>query len=118
MNIPRKTVGSPQSQRQLKQGIFKLVAAVAAAGAIAAIASFPAISQNVEPAKPKNSLQVSQLQQNTPPIQTVQQDLSGGLLSFIILGGVLICLPIFFGELVVIGDREVGIISKKFTLNC
>lgn len=116
MNILTKTLGSLQSPRQLKQGIFKLVAAVVASGAIAAIAPVPAISQKVEPAK-SNSLQVSQLEQNTPPIQTVQQDFSGGLLPVIIVGGVVICLPIFFGGLVVIGDREVGIISKKFTFS-
>ncbi|HLO49941.1 MAG TPA: flotillin family protein [Kamptonema sp.] len=117
MNILTKILGSLQISSQLKQGIFNVVVAVAAAGAIGAIAPEVAISQKIESAKPNDSVQVSQLQQNTPPIQIVQQDLSGGLFPVIIIGGILICVPIFFGGLVVIGDREVGIISKKFTFS-
>ncbi len=48
-----------------------------------------------------------------PKIQ--QMDLSWGLIPMIIVGGAIIILPTFFGGLVVIGSREVGIVDKKFT---
>lgn len=39
------------------------------------------------------------------------------LIPIILFGGVVIFVPLFFGGLVVIGEREVGIVVKKFTLN-
>lgn len=50
-------------------------------------------------------------------IETVKQDLLGGILPIILIGGAIVCIPLFFGGLVVIGDREVGIISKKFSFS-
>lgn len=40
-----------------------------------------------------------------------------GLIPIVIVGGFVIFLPLFFGGLVVIGEREVGIVVRKFTLS-
>jgi hypothetical protein len=38
------------------------------------------------------------------------------VLPIVIVGGLVIFVPLFFGGLVVIGEREVGIVVKKFTI--
>ncbi|MEC4813740.1 MAG: flotillin family protein [Scytonema sp. PMC 1069.18] len=40
-----------------------------------------------------------------------------GILPVVIVGGVVIFIPLVFGGLVVIGEREVGIVVKKFTIS-
>ncbi len=63
------------------------------------------------------NLQVSDRNQSdTPlPVHTMQfLDLSWGLIPIILVGGVVIFVPLFFGGLVVIGEREVGVVVKKF----
>ncbi|QSJ19769.1 flotillin family protein [Nostoc sp. UHCC 0702] len=40
-----------------------------------------------------------------------------GLIPIVLIGGVVIFVPLFFGGLVVIGEREVGIVVRKFTLS-
>jgi uncharacterized membrane protein YqiK len=53
--------------------------------------------------------------QDTPVIsKVVLADLSG-LIILLIIGGTIVAIPLFFGGLVVIGEREVGIVVKKFT---
>ncbi|MBW4574650.1 MAG: flotillin family protein [Aphanothece sp. CMT-3BRIN-NPC111] len=52
----------------------------------------------------------------TLPVQTTQMSL-GGLIPIILVGGVIIFVPLFFGGLVVISEREVGIVVKKFTVS-
>jgi uncharacterized membrane protein YqiK len=50
--------------------------------------------------------------------QTMQLFGVGGLVPIVIVGGIiLIGVPLFFGGLVVIGEREVGIVVKKFALS-
>jgi hypothetical protein len=64
------------------------------------------------------NLQVSDRNQSdTPlPVHTMQfLDLSWGLIPIILVGGVVIFVPLFFGGLVVIGEREVGVVVKKFS---
>ncbi|MBK1988153.1 flotillin family protein [Sphaerospermopsis aphanizomenoides BCCUSP55] len=39
------------------------------------------------------------------------------LIPLILFGGVVIFVPLFFGGLVVIGEREVGVVVKKFTIS-
>ncbi|WP_228042484.1 MULTISPECIES: SPFH domain-containing protein [unclassified Tychonema] len=116
----------PKSQvkvRVLKQ----FAAAVSASLAISAIASLkpspvlaagdipPAVQTTQLATKPDSSLQLGQLR-TTVPVQTMQLG-PGGFIP-IAIGGMIIILvlPLFFGGLVVIGDREVGIVSKKFSL--
>ncbi|MBF2065356.1 MAG: flotillin family protein [Calothrix sp. C42_A2020_038] len=51
----------------------------------------------------------------TPNNAQLQMDM--GLIPIAIAGGLIIFVPLFFGGLVVIGEREVGIVVKKFTLS-
>ena len=117
----------PKSQvkvRVLKQ----IVAAVSASLAISATASLkpsPVLAASDIPTttqistqkatKPDSSWQLGQLHSSVP-VQTMQLG-PGGFIP-IAIGGMIIILvlPLFFGGLVVIGDREVGIVSKKFSL--
>ena len=41
----------------------------------------------------------------------------GGLIPIIVVGGIVIFVPLFLGGLVVIGEREVGIVVKKFSVS-
>ncbi len=63
-----------------------------------------------------NITPIAQLPANTPQYQTMQVFDIGGLIPLIILGGIVIIVPLVFGGLVVIGEREVGIVVKKFSL--
>jgi len=67
-------------------------------------------------------LQVSQLptsdRQQPIPIETMQLfEAPWGLISFLVFSGGVIFVILFFGGLVVIGEREVGIVVKKFTVS-
>jgi uncharacterized membrane protein YqiK len=59
---------------------------------------------------------VAQLQLSGSQYRTTQLDFEG-LIPIIVVGGLIIAVPLFFGGLVVIGEREVGIVSKKFALS-
>ncbi|WP_373537632.1 SPFH domain-containing protein [Microcoleus sp.] len=113
---------------QVKARILKqFAAAVSASLALSATTSFkpspvlaasdtpPAQTSTQLAEKPDSSLQLGQLR-TTVPVQTMQLG-PGGFIP-IAIGGMIIILvlPLFFGGLVVIGDREVGIVSKKFSL--
>jgi uncharacterized membrane protein YqiK len=114
---------------QVKVRVLKhLAAAVSASLAFSAISTLkpsPVMAADDIPltqtstqlaVKPRSNLQLSQLPQTTVAMQTMQMDLLSGIMPIILGGAVLICIPLFFGGLVVIGDREVGIVSKKFSL--
>ncbi|MHC5759441.1 SPFH domain-containing protein [Nostoc sp.] len=67
-----------------------------------------------------------QLNQTTPNIAQLQtsrtQYQAAGidpvvLVPILLVGGLVIFIPLFFGGLVVIGEREVGIVVRKFTLS-
>ncbi|BAZ17931.1 hypothetical protein NIES4071_98120 [Calothrix sp. NIES-4071] len=47
----------------------------------------------------------------------LQMGIGWGLIPVIAVGGLVIFVPLFFGGLVVIGEREVGIVVKKFALS-
>ena len=119
---------SSKPKSKIKVRVFKqLAAAVSAAlalGATTSLKSSPVLATSDIPpssqistqlaAKPQKLL-LQQLPQTTVAVQTVQMDLLGGILPIVIGGAIVICIPLFFGGLVVIGDREVGIVSKKFS---
>lgn len=63
-----------------------------------------------------NITPIAQLPGNPPQYQTMQVFDIGGLIPLIVMGGVIIIVPLVFGGLVVIGEREVGIVVKKFSL--
>ncbi len=125
----KKMLYSLLPKSQVKARVLKQFAAAASASlALSAITSLkpsPVLAtSNIPPAnqtstqlaaKPDSSLQLGQLR-STLPVQTMQ--LAPGGFIPIAIGSMIIILvlPLFFGGLVVIGDREVGIVSKKFSL--
>ncbi|MBW4675074.1 MAG: flotillin family protein [Desmonostoc geniculatum HA4340-LM1] len=69
-------------------------------------------SVQLSPAKPN----IAQLQTNQTQYQTAGID-PFVLIPILVVGGLVIFVPLFFGGLVVIGEREVGIVVRKFTLS-
>ncbi|MDZ8188912.1 MAG: flotillin family protein [Nostoc sp. ChiSLP02] len=59
---------------------------------------------------------IAQLQTNQIRYQTAGAD-AFVLVPILVFGGLVIFVPLFFGGLVVIGEREVGIVVRKFTLS-
>src|SRR6478672_786049 len=57
-----------------------------------------------------------QPQYQLAPTQTTEMSM-WGLIPVIVVGGLVIFVPLFFGGLVVISEREVGIVVKKFTIS-
>jgi len=125
----KKMLYSLLPKSQVKARILKqFAAAVSASLAISATASLkpspvlaagdipPAVQTTQKAVKPDSSWQLGQLHSSVP-VQTMQLG-PGGFIP-IAIGGMIIILvlPLFFGGLVVIGDREVGIVSKKFSFN-
>jgi hypothetical protein len=98
-----------------------LIATLALTGGIHA-----ANATNAETSIPQEITSTSvQLKQTQPNIAQVQisrtQYQAAGvdpfvLIPVVLLGGLVIFVPLFFGGLVVIGEREVGIVVKKFTI--
>ncbi len=64
---------------------------------------------------PVSSL-AAQLQANGSQYRTMALFDPGTLILVGVAGAIVICVPLFFGGLVVIGEREVGIVVKKFSL--
>ncbi|MGI2902440.1 SPFH domain-containing protein [Tolypothrix sp. VBCCA 56010] len=98
-----------------------LFASLAIATTIQAASAAPTkISTTQETTDP--SVQVSQVK----PIAQLKIDSSKyqamqlnpwGLIPIVIVGGLVVFVPLFFGGLVVIGEREVGIVIKKFDIS-
>ncbi|HLO86137.1 MAG TPA: flotillin family protein [Nostocaceae cyanobacterium] len=57
--------------------------------------------------------QAAQASTSKPQYQTMQVE----LIAVVVIGGLIIFVPLFFGGLVVIGEREVGIVVKKFAVS-
>ncbi len=112
---------------KIKVRVFKqLAAAVSAALALGATTSLKAspvlATSDIPPASQistqlatKPQIFLKQLPQTTIAVQTTQMDLFSSIVPIVVGGVIIICIPLFFGGLVVIGDREVGIVSKKFS---
>lgn len=102
-----------------------------AASAIATLAFASSIhSANVTSVKTTTAKEITsasvQLSQTKPNIAQLQisntQYQAAGINPFVLVpivlvGGLVIFVPLFFGGLVVIGEREVGIVVRKFTLS-
>jgi uncharacterized membrane protein YqiK len=71
---------------------------------------------STSPRQSQNQSSVAQLQTHQIQYKTAGIDVFG-LLPIVVVGGFVIFVPLFFGGLVVIGEREVGIIVRKFTLS-
>jgi len=112
---------------KIKVPVFKqLAVAVSAAIALGATSSLktspvlaasdiPPTSQISTQLVAKPGLLSKQQLQTTIAVQTTQMDLFGSIVPIVVGGAIVLCIPLFFGGLVVIGDREVGIVSKKFS---
>ncbi|MEH1803036.1 MAG: flotillin family protein [Nostoc sp.] len=76
-------------------------------------------AQEITPA----SVQLNQTKPNIAQLQTsrIQYQAAGinpvVVVPILLVGGLVIFVPLFFGGLVVIGEREVGIVVRKFTLS-
>jgi uncharacterized membrane protein YqiK len=69
-------------------------------------------SVQVAQAKPT----IPQLSNNRPQYQAMEIS-PWGVVPIMLVGGFVIFVPLFFGGLVVIGEREVGIVAKKFAVS-
>ena len=100
------------------QPVLRYTAAIATTLALAgSIDIVRANAGNTSSQLPESNLSSQPARQDTPVIsKVVLADLSG-LIILLIIGGTIVSIPLFFGGLVVIGEREVGIIVKKFTMS-
>jgi uncharacterized membrane protein YqiK len=64
-----------------------------------------------------NRLDRSNVFSPAPVIAQVPLENLPGILTFLVIGGAIICIPLFFGGLTTIGEGEVGIAIKKFTMS-
>ncbi|NWF61628.1 MAG: flotillin family protein [Fischerella sp.] len=92
-----------------------------AASAIATLALAGSIhTASANPIKKATTQEIAsvptQIQQTQPTIAQIPMS-PWGLIPVIVVGGLAIFVPLFFGGLVVIGEREVGIVVKKFVIS-
>ena len=111
---------SLQSSKTLKSPIFKQVAASALATfAFASVSAGlkPPLTQ-LTPTSTPLTLTTPSLSTKTPANQYRAMALfdPGSLILVMVAGVFVVSVPLFFGGLVVIGEREVGIVVKKFSL--
>ena len=77
----------------------------------------PEVTASVSSPLNKTLSPIARVQTSGSQYQTMQLFDLGGLIGIIVVGGLIICVPLFFGGLVVIGEREVGIVVKKFAVS-
>lgn len=102
-----RSLGSSKSR---KNSLFKHFAA-----SVLASVTFASVGTALKPTlTPSNPIQIAQ----TPQNHYRSMDLfdPGNIIIVLVAGGIIIGVPLFFGGLVVIGEREVGIVVKKFSL--
>ncbi|NJR14274.1 MAG: flotillin family protein [Calothrix sp. CSU_2_0] len=122
-----KAVKIPSIRRKFNQSSNKIFILAASAFASLALAGNVQSSANASPIKTNytqlaSSAQVLQTKAVIAQVPThisaiTAQTQPWGLIPIVIIGGFVIFVPLFFGGLVVIGEREVGIIVKKFALS-
>jgi uncharacterized membrane protein YqiK len=115
---------SLHSSQTIKNPVFKqLAASVLATVAFASVSAGlkPTLSQ-LNPTLPSltstapNSHPILPTKTADNPYRSMDLFDPGTLVLLIVAGAVVVSVPLFFGGLVVIGEREVGIIVKKFSL--
>ena len=108
--------------------ILNFAASVLATLAIAQIAAPEALASGVHSASATSTQTLTAEEIALAPVQvdqikpvTIAQTPSGvqpfGIVGIIVVGGLIIFVPLFFGGLVVIGEREVGVVVKKFAVS-
>lgn len=123
-SCPKGCMRSLQSSKTLKSPIFKQFAA-----SVLATVTFASVSAGLKPTLTQLTLTPPSLTLTTPKSQPSfpsktpanqyrSMDLfdPGTLILIMVAGAVVVSVPLFFGGLVVIGEREVGIVVKKFSL--
>jgi uncharacterized membrane protein YqiK len=125
------TKKKPKKSLSIKNSLFKPLAA-----SVVASLAFTSIGADLKPtltqstyAAPHGMAQTisTETTQITPILAQLQtKDLKykeaqivdfGTLILVLIAGTVIVCIPLFFGGLVVIGEREVGVVIKKFSFS-
>ncbi|WP_341524840.1 flotillin family protein [Nostoc sp. UHCC 0302] len=109
-------------QNKVARFAASVVAALAIAGSIHSANATPV---KITTAKEITSatIQLNQTKPNIAQLQTVKVQYQAAgidpfvLIPIVLVGGFVIFVPLFFGGLVVIGEREVGIVVRKFTLS-
>ncbi|MDM9384961.1 flotillin family protein [Chlorogloeopsis sp. ULAP01] len=114
------------SSRNKQTKIFRLAASVlttaALAGSINAVSASP-IRKTTTQHIASTSIQLQQTKPTIAQSPNVNNNLQlaqispWGLIPVVLVGGLVIFFPLFFGGLVVIGEREVGIVVKKFAIS-
>jgi uncharacterized membrane protein YqiK len=95
-----------------------ILATTAIATTIASSGSIDRVSANprIEPSLSSQSSPVV-TKQDAPVISKVVLGDLSGLIILLVIGGTIVAIPLFFGGLVIIGEREVGVVVKKFTMS-
>jgi uncharacterized membrane protein YqiK len=96
-----------------------LGASLAIASSIQAASAAPTkiypTQETTDPSAQVSQIKPIDLQIDSSKYQAMQLN-PWGLIPIVIVGGLVVFVPLFFGGLVVIGEREVGIVVKKFDL--
>ncbi|HEY9801701.1 MAG TPA: flotillin family protein [Leptolyngbyaceae cyanobacterium] len=92
-----------------------LIATMALAGGINS-ANATNLKTSTAQAIPSASVQVAPTKPTVPQYKAAAVD-PFVLIPVVLVGGLVIFVPLFFGGLVVIGEREVGIVVKKFAIS-
>ncbi|MEA5503599.1 flotillin family protein [Halotia wernerae UHCC 0503] len=111
-----------RKQNKLVSVATSLIATLAIAGSINSANASPiktitakeinSVSVQLDQIKPV----IAQLQTSRTQYQAMQLS-PWGVIPIVVVGGFVIFFPLFFGGLVVIGEREVGILVRKFTVS-
>ncbi len=107
------------SQRQVNKIVrfaTSVIASLAVAGSLQSVKASPlkindtnlTTATSIQVLQPKPTSSVTQIQ--------LSQIQPWAIVPIIVVGGFVIFVPLIFGGLVVIGEREVGIVVKKFTI--
>ena len=105
-------------RKVLAQSQSLILATAAIATTIALAGSIDRVSANpgIEPHLSSQSSPVV-TRQDTPVISKVVLGDLSGLIILLVIGWTIVAIPLFFGGLVIIGEREVGVVVKKFTMS-
>ena len=104
---PRKLLGLAAS----------LAASIAIANSMPAANAEPRNADRIPLTEAIAQVQPPQTAPAIAPDATIQKADAWGLIPIVIIGSIIIFVPVFFGGLVVIGEREVGVVVKKFAVS-
>ncbi|MBW4622802.1 MAG: flotillin family protein [Cyanosarcina radialis HA8281-LM2] len=105
---------SSRLSRRVLQLASSAVASMAIAGGIQAVN--PTLVKADQGSNTAATAMAAEAKSDAVAERAIVQRAEIPLIPIIVVGGLVIFLPLFFGGLVVIGEREVGIVVKKFTV--